>query len=82
MTIPLPCRDGELHAAILRGSVSSPSEMAAIERHLAECAQCRAVADLLSDFDEHTAHEPTATEPAGNGGFLTASSKPARQPGE
>ncbi len=52
MSIPLPCPDGELLAAIMRGHISSESETQAIGRHLAECAQCRAVANLLLDFDE------------------------------
>ena len=52
MTIPLPCPDGELLAALMRGSISSEEETQAVERHLSECAQCRAVADLIAGIDE------------------------------
>lgn len=52
MTIPLPCHDGELLAALMRGSISSEEETLAIEQHLSECAQCRLVADLIAGIDE------------------------------
>ncbi len=52
MTIPLPCPDSELLVAIMRGRITTAEETLAIERHLAECAQCRAVADLIAGFDE------------------------------
>ncbi len=55
MTIPLPCPDGELLAALMRGSISSEEETLAIEKHLAECAQCRLVADLIAGIDESPA---------------------------
>ncbi len=59
MTVPLPCPDGELLAALMRGSISSEEETQAIERHLSECAQCRLVADLITGIDE------SPDEPAG-----------------
>ena len=52
MTVPLPCSDGELLAALMRGSISSEEETQAIERHLSECVQCRLVADLIAGIDE------------------------------
>ncbi|MBI1310966.1 sigma-70 family RNA polymerase sigma factor [bacterium] len=75
MAIPLPCPDGELLATILRGRVASAAGTATIARHLAECAQCRAVADLLSDFDE-----PLVPDPCDGGFSINESNGPMSEP--
>ncbi|MHC4877732.1 MAG: RNA polymerase sigma factor [Planctomycetota bacterium] len=63
MAVPLPCSDGELLAAIMRGSVTSDAETAALERHLAECAQCRLVADLIAGFNDDLLPDLTGDDP-------------------
>lgn len=52
MTVPLPCPDGELLTALMRGQMMSAEEVAELERHLILCTQCRSVADLILGDDE------------------------------
>jgi anti-sigma factor RsiW len=58
MNTPLPCPDGALLHAILRGSVSHEQELE-IARHLEDCSQCRAVVEMLC-IDDGPITEPSS----------------------
>jgi len=47
MSLPLPCPEGDLLRAILRGTVE-PKDEERIALHLESCEQCRRTLDLLS----------------------------------
>lgn len=51
MNMPLPCPDSALLHVIRKGSIS-PEQEKEIEQHLEECAQCRAVVEMLSLDDD------------------------------
>lgn len=51
MSFPLPCPDGILMRTIQDGTLS-PERDAELEEHLKDCAQCRAVLDMILTPDE------------------------------